>query len=146
MWKFQDQGSNPLHSSNSSHSSDNTGPLTCSAPGELLHFYFLLCLQQCLFHLTIFLAVSLFLWFIYFHFFPGLCWSLPIVLPPWPKVFASFLCCYFVTVIALPFFLSLLCFSLYYLSIEFVALIFLWLAILWCRVAFFGPVGFRMFV
>ena len=38
IWKFLDQGSNPCHSSNLSHSSDNSGSLTCQDIRELPSF------------------------------------------------------------------------------------------------------------
>ena len=40
MWKFPDQGSNPCHSSNQSHYSDNTRSLTHWATRELLPVLF----------------------------------------------------------------------------------------------------------
>ena len=39
-WKFPGQGSNPWHTSNPSHCSDNTGSLTCCTKRELLDFIF----------------------------------------------------------------------------------------------------------
>ena len=38
MWNFWGQGSNPCHSSDLSHSSDNSGSLTCGATRELDFF------------------------------------------------------------------------------------------------------------
>ena len=40
IWKFPSQESNPRHSSNQSHSSDNAKSLTCRATRELVELYF----------------------------------------------------------------------------------------------------------
>lgn len=115
------------------------------------HLYPLLCFQQCLCHLMLFLVLPSFLFcvFVFFHFFPELCQSLPIVLPPHARVFASVSCVFFMAEIAVhdfpfsslpPSLLSLPS----YICVEFAALTFLWLLIFWSRVTLLGPVNFRV--
>ena len=63
MWKFLSQGSNPCHSCNPSHSSDNGGSLTHCTTKELLVIYFIVTSKRIL-HGRLKFCYPLLLWLI----------------------------------------------------------------------------------